>query len=75
MFYSQFFLTKLLTLGISFSKTFRAALVAKLVISRISPLNSLILTLSAVSVTNLVISGILSLTFFILALYTSFLAT
>ena len=38
--YSQFFLTKLLTLGILFSTAIRAVVVAKLVILGISPLTS-----------------------------------
>ena len=72
MFFSQFFLTKLLTLGILFSTTVRAELVVKLVIQGISPLTSFILTLREALVANLVTSGILSSIPFILALYTSF---
>ena len=64
MCYSQFFLTKLLTLGILFSTAVRG-----------SPLTSFILALRVVLVAKLVISGILSSIFFILALYTSFLTT
>ena len=44
--YSQFFLTKLLTLGILFSTAVGALVVAKLVILGISPLTSFILALS-----------------------------
>ena len=68
MCYSQFFFTKLLTLGILFSTVLRAAVVAKLVILDISPLTSFVLALRLVLVAKLVISGT-----FILALYTSFL--
>ena len=68
-------MTKLLTLGILFSTAVRAVLVAKLVISGISPLTSFVLALRVVLVAKLVISGILSSIFFILALYTSFLTT
>ena len=64
MSYSQFFLTKLLTLGILFST---ALAVAKLVILGISPL-----TWRVVLVAKSIISGILYSTFFFLALYTSF---
>ena len=46
-----------------------------LVILGISPLTSIILALRVVLVATLVISGILSLIPFILALYTSFLIT
>ena len=69
------FLTKLLTLAISFSTAVRAAIVAKLVILSISPLTSSILALREALVAKLVISGILSSIFLILALYTSFLTT
>ena len=75
MCYSQFSLTKLLTLSISFSRALRAALVAKLVILRISPLTSFILALREALVPTLVISGISSLIVLILALCTSFLTT
>ena len=68
MCYSQFFFTKLLTLGILFSTVLRAAVVAKLVILDISPLTSFVLALRLVLVVKLVISGT-----FILALYTCFL--
>ena len=51
------------------------AVVAKLVILSISLLTSFILALIGVLVANLVVSGILSSIFFILALYTSFLTT
>ena len=67
------FLTKLLTLAISFSTAVRAAIVAKLVILSISPLTSSILALREALVAKLVISGILSSIFLILALYISFL--
>ena len=65
-------MTKLLTLGILFSAAFRAVLVVKL---GISPLTSFILALRVALVATLVMSGILSSIFFILALYTSFLTT
>ena len=67
------FLTKLLTLAISFSTAVRAAIVAKLVILSISPLTSSILALREALVAKLVISGILSSIFLILVLYISFL--
>ena len=70
---SQFFLTKLLTLGILVSTAVKAVVVAKLVILGILFLTSFILVLRVVLVTKLVISGILSSLFLILALYTSFL--
>ena len=59
------FLTKLLTLGISFLKALRAVLVAKLVILDISYLTSFILALGPVLVAKLVILGISPLTSFI----------
>ena len=81
-------MTRLLTLGILFSTAVRAVVVAKLVllgttISTTSTnmlvlifLTSFILALRAVVVVaKLVISGILSSIFLILALYTSFLTT
>ena len=68
-------MTKLLTLGILFSTAVRAVLVAKLVISGISPLTSFALASRVVLVAKFVISGILSSIFFILALYSSFLTT
>ena len=58
----SFFWTRLLTLGILFQTVARAAVKATLVILSISPLTSSIL----------VISGILSLIFFFLALYALF---
>ena len=67
------FLTKLLTLAISFSTAVRAVIVAKLVILSISPLTSSILALREALVAKLVIAGILSSIFLILALYISFL--
>ena len=67
------FLTKLLTLGILFSTTVRALVVAKLVMLGISPLTSFILALRAILVAKLKISSILCSIF--LALYTSFLTT
>ena len=70
--YSQFFLTKLLTLGILFSKVVKAAVVAKLVILGISPLNLYILALRKALVAKLVMPFILSSIFLILALYTFF---
>ena len=68
-------MTKLLRLGILFLTSVRAevVVVAKLVMSDISPLTSLILALREALVAKLVISGILSSIFFILALHTSFL--
>ena len=76
MCYSQFFLTKLVTLGILFSTTVRTALVVKLLILDILFLNSYILAfrvvVAVVVATNLIKSDILSLIFLILALYTSF---
>ena len=80
MSYSQFFFTKLLTLGILFSTAVRAVVVvvvvvAKLLILDISALISFILASKVVVVAKLVISGILSSTFLILALYSVFLTT
>ena len=72
MYYSQFFLTKLLTLGILFSTAVNAIVVAKIVILSISNLTLFILALRVVLVAKLVISGILSSIFLILALDTSF---
>ena len=71
----QFFLTRLLTSGILFSTTVRAVLVAKTVILGIWALTSIILVLRIALVANLVISGILSSIFLILALYSVFLTT
>ena len=68
-------MTRLLTLGILFSTVVRAAVEVNLSILGISPLTSFILALSVVLVANLVISGILSSIFLILALYTYFLTT
>ena len=73
MCYSQFFLTKLLTLAISFSIAVRAVVGAKLALLGTSALISFILALRVVIVAKLVISGILFSIFLILALYTSFL--
>ena len=71
------FLTKLRTLGILFSTAVGAVVGAKLVIIGISFSTSFILIsyfiLRVVLVAKLVMSGILSLIFLILALYTSFL--
>ena len=71
------FLTKLWTLGISFSTAVRAVVVvvAKLAILGISPLTSFILALKEALVANFVISGIFSTLFLILALHTSLLTT
>ena len=66
-------MTKLLTLGILFSTTVRAALLAKLVVLGISPLTSFVLALREVLVAKLVMLCILSSIVFILALYKSFL--
>ena len=68
MCYSQLFFTKLLPLGILFSTTLRAVLVAKLVIPGISPLTSFILALREALVAKLVRSGILSSIFFYLSI-------
>ena len=62
------FLTKLLTLGISFSTAVRALVVTKLVLLGTSPWTSFIWALRAVLVAKLVIPGILSSIVFILAL-------
>ena len=59
-------MTKLLTLGILFSTTVRAAAVAKLVMLGILFLTSFIFALRVVLVSKFVISGILSSTFLIL---------
>ena len=64
-------MTKLLTLGIIFSREVTVVVLAKLVILGILPLTSLILALREALVGKLVISGILSSIFFILALYAS----
>ena len=71
------FLTKLWTLGISFSTAVRAVVVvvAKLAILGISPLTSFILALKEALVANFVISGTFSTLFLILALHTSLLTT
>ena len=61
-------------LGILFSTTVRAVVVAKLVILGDSFLTSFILVLKEVLVATLEISGILSI-FLILALYTFFITT
>ena len=61
-------------LGILFSTTVRAVVVAKLVILGDSFLTSFILVLKEVLVATLVISGILSM-FLILALYAFFITT
>ena len=66
-------MTKLLTLGISFSTAVRALLVAKLVILGISSLTLFILALREALVAKLLISGVLSSVFLILAVYRSFL--
>ena len=60
MCYTQFFLTKSLTVGISFSTSVKAVVPANLVILRTSPLTSFILALKEALVAKLVISGILS---------------
>ena len=57
-------LTKLLTLGILFSKQLRAVLVDTLVILGISPSTSFILALRVVLVAKLVILGMSPLTLF-----------
>ena len=80
MFHIQFFLTKLLTVGILFPTAVNAVVVvvvvvAKLVLLGVSPLTSFILALRVVLVAKLEISSILSSIFFILALYKFFSAT
>ena len=71
----SFFLTKLLTLGISFSTAARAAVVAKLVMLGISFLTLFTLLLRVVLIAKLVILDILSSIFLMLALYTPFFTT
>ena len=56
----QSVLTKLLTVGISFSTSVKAVVPANIVILRTSPLTSFILALEEALVVKLVISGILS---------------
>ena len=68
MCYTQFFLTKLLTLGILFSAAVRAVVVAKLVILGILPLTSFILALRTAVVAKLVILNTSPLTSINLAL-------
>ena len=68
-------MTKLLKLAILLSTAVIELVVANLVMLHISPLPSFILTLRVVLVAKLIISGILSSIFFILALYTFFLTT
>ena len=63
------FLNKLLTLGILFSTAVTAVLVAKLL--GISPLTSFILAIREALVVKLVISGIFSSIFLILAVWES----
>ena len=60
MCYSQFFLTKLLTLGTLFSTAVRAVVVTKSVILGILPLTSFILVLRAAAMDTLVVLGISS---------------
>ena len=69
MCYSQFFLTKLLTLGILFSTAVRAVVVAKREILGIFLLTSFIVALRVILVAKLVQSGILSSIFLILCLF------
>ena len=69
------FLTKLLKLGILFSTAIRAVIAAKTVIWGISPLMPFISVLREALVAKLLIPGILSSMYIILALYTSFLRT
>ena len=69
------FLTRLLTFGDFFSTAVNAEVVAKSLIVGISVLTSFIFVLGIVLVAKLVISGNLSSTFFILALYSFFLTT
>ena len=65
----------MLTFGILLSTTVNAKVVAKPLILGISVLTSFIFVLKIVLVAKLVISGILSSIFFILALYSVFLTT
>ena len=65
MLWPFFFLTKLLTLSILFLTELRVVVVAKLLILGISHLTSFILALGKALVAKSVISGILSLLFFI----------
>ena len=65
MCYSQFFLTKLLTLGILFPMTVRSVVLAKSVILGILFLTSFMLVLRAVVVAKLVMLGIFLTSFFI----------
>ena len=67
MYYSQFFLTKLLTGGILFPRAVGAVVVAKLVKLGILSFTSLILALRGAVVPKSVILGNSSLTSFILA--------
>ena len=67
MYYSQFFLTKLLTGAILFPRAVRAVVVAKLVKLGILSFTSLILALRGAVVPKSVILGNSSLTSFILA--------
>ena len=69
------FLTKLLILGILFSTVVNAEVVAKPVILGISFLTSFIFVLRLLLVAKLLISGILSSMFFILASYSVFSTT
>ena len=62
-------MTKLRTLGILFSTSARAVVLAKLVVLGILPLTSFISTLRAAVVAKLVILGISPLTSFILAFW------
>ena len=68
-------MTRLLTFGILFSTAVNVEVVAKPLILVISALTSFIFVLRTVLVVKLVISGILSLIFFTLALYSVFLTT
>ena len=73
MYYNLFFLTKLLILGILFSTEVHAEVVAKPVILGILFLISFIFVLRLLLVAKLLISGILTSIFFILASYSVFL--
>ena len=75
MYHNLSFLTKLLILGILFSTAVNEEVVARSVILGISFFTSIIFVLRLVLVTKLLISGILSSIFFILALYSVFLTT
>ena len=73
MCHSHFFFISLLTFGILFSTAVNAKVVAKPLILGIPVLTSIIFVLRIVLVAKIVMSGILSSIFFIVALYSVFL--